>query len=113
MKKSKLSNRKIFYIFSALFIVLNIVNTYFLTSNTLNRYLVTFDRTFLGELNSIIGNLAIILLIYCLTIILVKNTKKQLLTLTLITLFLNIGIFSLTIFTKFYGTAMSFRTLTV
>lgn len=113
MKKKKISNNKLFLIGTIIYFVLNIVNTYFLTSNTLNRYLVTFDRTFIGELNAIIGNLAILLLLYCLTIILVKKPKKQLFALTMITLFLNIGIFSLTIFTKFYGTALSFRTLTI
>ena len=53
-----MNEKKWFYTYIGLFLGLNIMNTYFVTTQTLNRYLFPFRLNGFLELNSIIGNIA-------------------------------------------------------
>lgn len=109
----KNKNKRIYIWATIIFFMGNLINTYFLTTSTLNKYLVTFDRTFIGEMNAFLGNFLILFIIYLVLFILVKNPKKRLFVLTLVSLGLNIAIFSLTVFTRYYGTIFSFYSLSL
>ncbi|WP_162163968.1 LTA synthase family protein [Acholeplasma hippikon] len=116
MKKIDFKKHKNLLLYIAaigVFFIGNLINTYFLTTSSLNKYLVSFDRTFVGELNSLLGNMLILFVIYLVVFLLVKNQKKRLLTLAIVSFGLNVAIFSLTIFTKYYGTIFSFYSLTL
>ena len=52
-----------YYIFILLFLSLNILATFIITTEALNRYIIAFDYTLGGILNSIIGNAFILLII--------------------------------------------------
>ncbi|CCV63789.1 Alkaline phosphatase-like protein [Alteracholeplasma palmae J233] len=104
-------NKRIFNLSVILFFILNIGFTYLLKTNVLNRYLVTFDRNVLGEINSFLGDLAILLLIFTIVFIVVKKPKKRILALFISTFLLNFALYILTIFSKYYGTAFSIYSL--
>mgnify|MGYP001034629598 CR=1 FL=1 len=103
--------KKNYYIFIILFFILNIINTYFLTTLTLNRYIAPFNHTLSGELNSIIGNFSVLLLLYVITTLFFRKQKNIMRTLLVLTFFLNILIFISGVFNLYYGTAFSVKTL--
>lgn len=109
----KLTNKSIFKISVLSYFILNIVNRYLLITRKLNKYIVTFKRNPIGEINAFIGDFAILLLVFTIAFIFIKKTKKRILALAIITLLLNIAVFALTIFTKYYGTSFSFYSLTL
>lgn len=98
---------KYYVSYIALYFVLNILNTYFLTLQTLNRYIAPFEHTFLGTLNAIVGNFAFLLLIFSIGFIIFTTIKSRLKFLLFTTLFLNFMIFASTIFNMYYGTSFS------
>lgn len=111
MKENKIINLKYIFIFT--FFLLNIINTYFLTAQLLNRYISPFEHTFVGELNSILGNISILLLILVLVNLIFKKDKNKLIALTVVTFVLNLLIFALGFFTLFYGTAFATNALDI
>ncbi len=94
-------------IFILLFIILNILNTYFLTTSALNKYIAPFSHTFIGELTAIIGNAGILTLIVMIVSLLFKSLRGRMIALTMITLILNLMIFALGVFNLYYGTAFA------
>ncbi len=94
-------------IFILLFITLNILNTYFLTTSALNKYIAPFSHTFIGELTAIIGNAGILTLIVMIVSLLFKSLRGRMIALTMITLILNLMIFALGVFNLYYGTAFA------
>ncbi len=96
-----------------LFYLLNIVNTYFVTTSLLNRYLISFSRSFLMELNAFVGNFAVLTIILFLGFIIFRNKKRRHLYIVFFTLFLNVLIFSLGLFSKYYQTVFSFSNFEV
>lgn len=101
------------YMFLFLFYFLNILNTYFVTTSRLNRYVVSFDRTFLSELVSTIGNFAALSVLIALLFMAVKKTKARMIALIALTAGLNFAIYSLGIFTRYYQSMFSIRTLSL
>lgn len=95
------------------FFLLNIFNTYFVTTTTLNKHVVSFGRTISGEINSFIGNFLVVFLIYIIISSLTKNIKKQILSLTIATFLLNLGVYLLYIFTKYYSVVFSVHDLSL
>jgi len=96
-------NQKIFVASVISFIVLNVLNTYFVTTNLFNNYIVVFERTFLGEVNAILGNLAVLALILLIVFSSIKNQKRQLFTLMMATLILCLIVYGLGVYAKFYN----------
>lgn len=111
MNKSKTQKLQITFIIS--YFILNIINTYFLTTNLLNRYISPFKHSFTGEINAVVGNFAMLLFALLIINLIFKKAKSKMLALTLITLFLNILIFALGFFTLFYGTAFASNALDI
>ena len=64
-----------FWFFISLFYLLNIFNTYFITSTFLNRYLISFNRSFVMEVNSFIGNFAVLTILLFLGFLLEEKKK--------------------------------------
>lgn len=105
-------NRNKYYLsFIVSFFVLNILNTYFLTLQSLNRYIAPFEHTLLGTLNAILGNFSLLLLLLSIGFLLFKTTKSRIRFLLYTTLFLNFMVFASTIFNMFYGTSFSMDTV--
>ena len=100
-------NQKIYIGYVLVFFVLNILNTYFLTLQELNRYIAPFPHTFLGALNAILGNFSILLLLVSLGFLLFKTIKSRMKFLLGLTFFLNFMIFASSIFNMYYGTSFS------
>ncbi|MFA7376862.1 MAG: hypothetical protein WCZ13_05075, partial [Acholeplasmataceae bacterium] len=96
-----------------LFYVLNLINTYFVTTNVLNRYLIAFKRTPWIELNSILGNFSALSILLFLGFILIRSLKGRIIYLGTVTFLLNIAIFSIGIFTKYYQTMFSIYEMTL
>lgn len=96
-----------YQLYVGLFFILNIANTYFLTTQSLNKYIAPFKHHFFGEVNAFIGNFAVLLLIYLIGTMLFKSARKRMAYLITVTFILNIFIFLLGVFTLFFGTAFS------
>lgn len=107
MQKISLKSKYLIYLF--LFVLLNALVTYVVTTETLNRYIITFDNTFLGMLNSFVGNVSFLLLILIIVTSLSKNLKNRLRILLITTFILNGILFAIHIFNRFYGTSFTFR----
>ncbi|MDY0210943.1 MAG: sulfatase-like hydrolase/transferase [Acholeplasma sp.] len=108
-----MNKKKHIWVFIGLFYALNILNTYFVTTSVLNRYLVPFKRSGFLEINSLIGNFFALSILLLIGFILFKTLKKRMLYLVILTLLLNIAIFSIGIFTKYYQTMFSIYELTL
>jgi phosphoglycerol transferase MdoB-like AlkP superfamily enzyme len=103
----KLNSRNAYMLFIALFIGLNILNTYFLTIKHLNRYIEPFLHTFFGEINQVLGNFVILFLIVLIVSLIFKNGKSRIKTLIWTTFGLNFFVYALGVFNLYYGTAFS------
>lgn len=102
-----MNNRKFDIIFISLFFILNIANTYMLTSQVLNRYIITFNHTFFSEISSLIGNIAVLATIVLIGVLIFRKTKYVAIYLAIMSLALNIGIIALCYYTKSYNVAFS------
>ncbi|MDX9692043.1 MAG: sulfatase-like hydrolase/transferase, partial [Acholeplasmataceae bacterium] len=105
--------RKYYYIYIALFFVLNILNTYMLTVQGLNRYIAPFRHTFQGELNAILGNFSILFIIFLVVSLIFHQAKNRMKVLMYITLFLNFFFYMFGIFNLYFGTAFSVSAVTI
>lgn len=100
-------NKYVYFKFIIAYFALNIMNTYFLTWRGLNKYIAPFKHTFLGEINSIVGNMTILLFFVIIGERLFKTIKYRMIYLTTLTLFINGLVFLLGVFTLFFGTSFS------
>ncbi|MFA6800899.1 MAG: sulfatase-like hydrolase/transferase [Acholeplasmataceae bacterium] len=107
------NEKNIYYIFIGIYFLLNITNTYFLTTQTLNKYIAPFEHTFFGELNAVIGNAAILLLFLAIGQIVFRKMKHRMVYLTSITFVYNIFIFAFGAFTLFFGASFSIQALSI
>lgn len=103
----------VYFLFVFSFFVLNILNTYWLTIQELNRYIAPFRHTFLGELNAFLGNFSILFLLMILGFLIFKSLKKRMIFLLILTLLLNFFVFGLGVFNMFFGTAFSIPASTI
>lgn len=104
-------NKKLYKVIIILFIVLNILNTYFVTTTLFNGFLVPFERNFWGEVNAVFGNLIILMTLLGLSLLIFKKRKHQLLMIVIITLLLNSAIYAMGVYIKFYNVAFEFSAL--
>jgi lipoteichoic acid synthase len=104
---------KQYYIYIALFIFLNIINTYMLTIQNINRYIAPFRHTFIGEINSFLGNFSVLFFLLLIMFLIFKNAKSRMKSLFYVTLFLNIIIYFLGLFNLFFGTSFSMASVTI
>lgn len=104
-------NHTNYIIFIGLFFLTNILNTYFLTTLTLNRYISPFPHTLLGTLNAILGNFSTLLLIFLIAILLFKSLKARMKFMLYFTLFLNLMVFASSVFNMYYGNSFTMNTI--
>lgn len=90
-----------------LFFVLNIFNTYFLTIASLNQYIIPFNHTFISEVCSILGNFAILAIVFIIGVLIFRKPKRITIYLTCVTCALNIAIIALQYYMKSYKLAFS------
>ncbi|NMA05273.1 MAG: sulfatase-like hydrolase/transferase [Acholeplasmataceae bacterium] len=108
-----MKKEKKYLVYILLFYVLNILNTYFVTTAKLNRYLTSFTRTVRLELNAIIGNFGVLTIILFLGFSFIKTYKKRSYYMIIVTFLLNLLIFLLGIFSKYYQTIFSLYEMTL
>lgn len=99
--------KKPFMWITTCYFLLNLLNTYFLTSPLLNQYIVAFEDTFFSHLFSICGNLAILSAFFLLGVVLFKKEKNISLYLMILTLVLNFAVIALQYYNKSYRLAFS------
>lgn len=109
----KALRNKRFKIFIVLFFILNILVTYVSTTSTLNQYIVTFGRTFMTELSSIVGNFAILSIILLVGMLFIKKERGICGYMLTVTFLLNLFVFIIGYFTKNYKTMLSLNNLTL
>src|SRR5690554_4432232 len=90
MKRQKYQKYNSIFVF--LYFFLNIFNTYFLTTQLLNRYISPLPRTAIGEITAVLGNFSVLFFIYLITIYFAKTDKRRQLVLLITTIVLNIFI---------------------
>lgn len=99
--------------FIIIFYLLNIFNTYFITTEFFNSYVVMFSRKAWGEVNSFVGNIAALTIILVIGFLFIKKVKPRLIYMIIITFILNTSVFALSIFSKYYQTVFSFSELSL
>lgn len=107
------NHRHIYLTFIVLFFFLNIVNTFFLTIQELNRYIAPFRHTVLGEMNAFVGNFSVLFLIIVILFSIFKTAKSRMKALIFTSLALNFLIYLLGIFNLYFGTAFSMPARTI
>lgn len=103
----------VYFIFLSMYFILNILNTYWLTVQELNRYIAPFRHTFLGEINAFLGNFSILFLFMIIGYIVIKKLKARMIFLLVLTFILNFFIFWMGVFNLFFGTAFSIPASTI
>lgn len=103
----------VYFIFLSMYFILNMINTYWLTIQELNRYIAPFRHTLFGELNALLGNFSILFLIMIIGFLFLKKLKKRMIFLIIISFLLNFFIFGLGVFNMFFGTAFSIPASTI
>lgn len=104
----KLSDRRFFFLFVSLFLILNILNSYVVTLTIFNPGLNLYKFTPYSFLTSFLGDLGFLLILLGIVLLFSRNKRTTILNLTIITIFLSTTIFMLKIYSFFYGTAFSF-----
>lgn len=105
MKNKNQSQLYFFYV--GAFFILNVMNTYMLTIQGLNRYIAPFEHTFQGEINAILGNFGVLLIIVLIAFMFIRKARGRMIFLLIITLILNTFIFAMGVFNLYFGTAFS------
>lgn len=109
---SLLTNKR-FKGFLLMYFVLNVLVTYVVTTSTFNRYIVTFTRTPLTELSSIIGNIAVLTIILVIGTFFIKKERGLCGYMLVITFLLNLLMFLAGYFTRNYKTMFSLHNITL
>jgi len=104
---------QVYFFFTGIFFVLNILNTYMLTIQGLNRYIAPFEHTFYGEFNALIGNFVILYILTLFAFMVLRRAKSRMFFMIFLSLFLNIFIFFMGIFNLYFGTSFSMSAATI
>lgn len=109
----KYNQIKVYLLFIAVFIFLNITNTFFLTVIHLNRYIAPFEHTVLGNINAFFGNFSVLFFFMLLLFLITKNAKKRMQLLLGFTFILNFLIYTFGLFNLFFGSTFSRTTFII
>ncbi|NLN50671.1 MAG: sulfatase-like hydrolase/transferase [Acholeplasmataceae bacterium] len=104
----KISDNVFLIIVTALFIILNLLNTYIVTSSLFNQGMNLYRITFQSLLNSFLGDLGFLLLLTSIVYLSARKKKTIVISLSLITVFLSVMVFLLKMYALYYETAFSF-----
>lgn len=100
-------------IFIVSFILVLLLFTYLLTTQTFNPYIVPFKRTFKSELTSIIGNISILSIICLVVFIFIRRPYRRIYTLGIIEIVLSVILYALKVYSRYYFTFFSFRQMSL
>ncbi len=107
----KMSDKRFFYLFISLFVFLNIINGYVVTTALFNPGMNLYKFTPLTLLTSIIGDLGFLIILLSFILYTTRKRKNTIIVLTITTAILSTIIFLLKIYSFYYGTAFSFFNL--
>lgn len=93
---------KVLIVVVVLYYLFNIINIYFVIIVVLNCYLIVFKCNFMIELNLIIGNIVVLIILLFIGLLVFKSKKIRLFYIIWIIFGLNVGIFVVGIFIKYY-----------
>ena len=100
-------------IFISIFIIFLLLETYLLTTQTFNPYIVPFKRTFKSEFTSLIGNISILSIICLLIFIFIRRPYRRIYTLGICEIVLSVVVYALMVYSRYYFTFFSFRQMSL
>lgn len=96
-----------FIIIVALYFILNLINTIFLTNGFFNRYITVFNPSFSSIVCGFIGDFIFLSIFLLIGLIIFKKEKPLSIYLTVVTFILNVAIILLQLYSKSYKLAFS------
>ena len=100
-------------IFISIFILFLLLETYLLTTQTFNPYIVPFKRTFKSEFTSLIGNISILSIICLLIFIFIRRPYSRIYTMGICEIILSVIVYALMVYSRYYFTFFSFRQMSL
>lgn len=100
-------------IFISLFMLILLFETYLLTTQTFNPYIVPFKRTFKSEFTSLIGNISILSIICLFIFIFIRRPYRRIYTLGICEIVLSVIVYALMVYSRYYFTFFSFRQMSL
>ena len=100
-------------IFISIFILFLLLETYLLTTQTFNPYIVPFKRTFKSEFTSLIGNISILSIICLLIFIFIRRPYRRIYTMGICEIILSVIVYALMVYSRYYFTFFSFRQMSL
>ncbi|MGI6781629.1 MAG: LTA synthase family protein [Acholeplasmataceae bacterium] len=99
-------------IFTALFIILSMIGTYFVTTEGLNNFLISFTITPFTVFSSIIGNLLVLIFIVAIVFLVFKKAYTRMRVLTVISFILSFFTYLIFINIRYYQAPFLIKDLT-
>lgn len=106
----KLVNKKYHYIFIALYFILNLINSYLVTSNLIEN-LLPYKYSFIMVVTSLIGNVSVLSIVLGFGLLIFKNEKHLNIYLLIFTLIFGILYFAMSVYSNYYGMMFDFSNL--
>lgn len=100
-------------VYIILFILLNLINCYLVTSSNVIKNLMTYQYSFYMIISSLIGNCCSILFMLGIGYLLFKNKKHFRVYLLIVTLVFSIIFFAMSIYCNYYGMMFNFQNLDI
>ena len=100
-------------IFISIFMFILLFETYLLTTQTFNPYIVPFKRTFKSEFTSLVGNISILSIICLLIFIFIRRPYRRIYTLGICEIVLSVVVYALMVYSRYYFTFFSFRQMSL
>lgn len=107
-----MSIRRKLNIFTLLFVILNTITTYFVTTETLNTFLISFTITPFTVFSSVIGNLLILTFIVSVVFLIFKKAYTRMSVLTIISFILGLFSYLMFINIRYYQAPFLIKDLT-
>ena len=98
-------------IFTLIFIIFNILGTFFITLETLNNFVIVFSYTSFTIISSLLGNLIIVSLITMIIFLFAKKAYSRMISMTVVSFFLGIAGLLLWTFMRYYQSPFLSRDL--
>lgn len=100
-------------IYIILFILLNLINCYLVTSSYVIKNLLTYQYSFYMIISSLIGNCCSLLFVLGIGYLIFKNEKHLRIYLLISTLFFSILFFAMSVYCNYYGMMFNFQNLDI
>lgn len=107
-----MSTKKKLIIFTTLFILTNLIGTYFVTTESLNKFLISFTVTPITVISSLVGNLIVLFLIVMVVFLICKKAYTRMIVLTILSFFLNLFSYLIYVNIRYYQAPFLFKDFT-